>query len=143
MSLLSVLALLSILAKIKWDDDDEDTTWIQRQWFYQLKRLQLEGTAYFPTTMLSSFMQILISPTAVISPIERYVAVLNNLPNHHKILKSGPYKGHSRLYAACMRAIPVYPQVKSFISLAKNDSRFKIFESGMTETTILNILEGE
>lgn len=143
MGLLSTLALLSILAKLKWDDDDEDTTWIQRQWFYQLKRLQLEGTAYFPTTMLSSFMQILISPTAVISPIERYVAVLNNLPNHHKILKSGPYKGHSRLYAACMRAIPIYPQVKSFMSLAKNDSRFKIFESGMTETAILNILEDE
>lgn len=142
MGVLAMLFFLSIATTFMFDDDDgEETTWIQRQWFYQLKRLQLEGTAYFPPMMISSFMQLLVSPTAVLSPLQRYAEVFNNLPNHHKILKTGPYKGHSRLYASFMRALPVYPQLKSFIALTNNDSRLKMFTPGIVEATITNQFE--
>lgn len=140
MSILATLAVLSAFLKYGLDMDDDDE-WIHRQLFYQVKRLQLEGTAYFPPHMLESMMNILISPTAVISPIQKWMNVANAIPQRHDILKSGPYKGHSKLYANIMRALPVYPHVKSFIELNKNDSRFKVFNYSLTEQGIYNALK--
>lgn len=142
MGLLLTLSILSAILNAGLDKDEKDP-WTHRQLLYQMKRLELDGTAYFPPSMVSSLLNILVSPTAVISPLQKWVNVVQAIPNRHKILKSGPYKGHSRLYAEFMRALPIYPHVYSFVTLNKNDSRFKIFDKTLLESTIYNALMDE
>ena len=133
---------LAIINGLLWGelDRDEQDPWLHRQLLYQLKRLQLEGTAYFPPSMVSNMLNILISPTAVISPLQKWISVIQAIPQKNTILKSGPYAGHSRLYANLMRALPIYPHLKSFITLNKNDGRFKIFNKGLLEQAMYDIV---
>lgn len=110
-----------------WDDDDD---WIKRQVSYYVKRLQLE--AEFPYKPISNGMSILVSPSAVISPLQRWSRVFQDIGRADKILQTGPYKGHSVLYADIMRAMPILPQVKDFIFIDEDNRRFKMFDTNNT-----------
>lgn len=139
---MATFVTLAIVNGLLWGalDKDEKDPWLHRQLLYQLKRLQLEGTAYFPPSMVGNMLNILISPTAVISPLQKWISVLQAIPQKNTILQSGPYKGHSKLYANLMRALPIYPHLKSFVNLNKNDGRFKIFNKGLLEQAMYDIV---
>lgn len=107
-----------------WDDDDD---WLKRQTLYFAKRLQME--AEFPYKPISNGMSILVSPSAVISPVQRWARVFQDVGRTDKILQTGPYKGHSILYADLMRAMPILPQLKDFIFIDEDNRRFKMFDT--------------
>lgn len=129
------LAVLFILGSILMSDWDEDDDWTKRQVLYFTKRMQLEANMpYNP----QSFMDILISPSATISQMQRYARAIGSIGKTNHILQSGPYKGHSVTYANFMRAMPVYPQVYDFIFIDRDNRRFKPFSS--SQTPILDLL---
>ncbi len=124
MGALATLFFLLTFIVSGWDDEDD---WMKRQTYYYIRRLQME--AEFPYKPVSNGMSILVSPSAVISPIQRYARIVEDVGKYDKILKTGPYKGHSVLYADIMRAMPIYPQVKDFIYIDEDNRRFKMFDN--------------
>ena len=136
--LMAAITLLSIFVFGGFDDDDNDE-WAMRHAYYQMRRLQLEAFTYIRP--ISNGMQILISPTAVLSPLQHFGDFFRNIPNYDQILKSGPYKGHSRLYAATMRMLPVYSQIKDFVQIDQDNHRFNFFQKSMVENLIEKLEE--
>ena len=129
---------LTLLVGLLMNDWDEDNEWIKRQALYFAKRVKLEAEMpYRP----DSFMDIINSPSAVISQTSRYYRLGMSIGQGDKILASGPYKGHSVLYANFMRAVPVYPQIYDFIFLDEDNRRFRAFSQ--SQTPIIDLLSGD
>ena len=120
-ALLIFLAFLCGCLMTDWDDEDD---WTKRQIMYFAKRAKLEAEMPY---RLSSFMDILKSPSAVISQMQKYTKVIGSIGDNH-ILESGPYKGHTVLYANIMRALPVYPQIYDFVHIDEDNRRFNAFK---------------
>lgn len=122
-SLIAIFVLCVVLTNLDWDDEDDVAA--KRKVYYFVRRCQAEAvSSYSPMTL----MDIMISPSATISQLERYSQVVNTLGNND-ILKSGPYKGHTKRYAAFMRALPVYPQVKDWLFIDTDNRRFEVFKN--------------
>lgn len=119
-SLVALVILCALLSGADWDDDE----WAKRHVYYFAQRLKLEAT--FPYS-INSAMDILISPSATISQLQRYTRLAQSIGRGDEILQSGPYAGHSVLYANLMRALPVYPQVYDFINIDDDNHRFQVF----------------
>jgi hypothetical protein len=131
---LVLIVLATAFIAGRFDDDDDENVWLKRQFSYYLRRLKLE--AEFPYKPVSEGMTILVSPSAVISPLQRVGRIFQNAGTFNQELKTGPYKGHSPLYASVMRAFPVIPQVKDFIFIDEDNRRFAIFKKGPIETIV-------
>lgn len=139
-AMMTALMLLSIFVFGGFDDDDNDE-WLIRHAYYQAKRLQLEALANVKP--LSNGMQVLISPTATLAPLQKFGDIIQNIPNYDKILQSGPYKGHSRLYAATMRFAPIIPQVKDFIYIDQDNHRTNFLQKSFVENLADSFREEE
>lgn len=121
LELIAIGLLLSFMISHDWDDDDD---WFKRQAVYFTLRAQTETKMPYSG---QSFMDVLISPSAVISQMQRYTKFAGSLFTGGHVLKSGPYKGHTVRYANFMRALPVYPNMYDFIHIADDDRRFLPF----------------
>ena len=125
------MALFALVA-LGGDGEEPVDTWTARAAYYFLKRNQLEAMFYL--TPWSTFETILVSPTAVLSPIQNfgklfYSTITAPLGGYgSEILESGNYKDHSKLYRDAMKAAPIYNSVYDFMHLHQDDKRFKIFE---------------
>lgn len=116
------LIIITTFALTK-DDDDE---WASRQARYYMLRLATEARA---SAIFTDLGTVLVSPLAVISPLERWYKVLVNMIFHYgEVLQSGPYRGHTKTYGALMRAMPIYPQILDFIEGDKDNKRASIYE---------------
>ena len=115
-------SMLLFFAFRDWDDDKD--VWSLRACNYFLRRLHTELTYAYS---LSSLLDILQSPTAVMGPLNDILRIIKSIGDDH-ILQSGPYKGQTRFKANVQRAIPIYGNLKDFFELGASDKRFKIFE---------------
>lgn len=129
---LAVLFIIGSLLMADWDEEDD---WTKRQVLYFTKRMQLEASMPYS---LSSFMDVLISPSATISQLQRYNRFFGSIGQTNHIIQSGPYKGHSVTYANLMRCLPVYPQIYDFVNIDQDNRRFQPFSK--SQTPILDIL---
>ena len=129
------LALINIaifaLLQLGGDGDEPDEVWLNRMMYYMLKRNNLEALTYI--TPWSTFETILVSPTAILSPMQKMGAVIGSLFSYpfgygSDVLESGRYKGETKLYRDVMQALPIYNSVYDFFHIHEEDKRFKIFE---------------
>ena len=131
-NIMAINAALWALLILGGDGEEPVDTWTARATYYFLKRNQLESLLYL--TPWSTFETILVSPTAVISPVQNFTKLGYGLMTApfggygSEILESGNYQGHSKVYRDAMKAIPIYNSVYDFLNLHQDDKRFKIFE---------------
>lgn len=120
-TILISFALLTVLRK----RDDDENKWVTRSCNYFAHRLIQELTfGWNPYNLI----QILQSPTPVMGLYDKIRKILISIGDD-RLLKSGEYKGHTRLYANTMRALPVYTNLKDFLELGESDKRTKVFDS--------------
>ena len=90
------------------DDDKKDFGWFKNMLYYQSVRLQSELAALTPLSVIGSkdnmvteALRIFKNPMAALSPTSDAVKLTQLLmpSTYTKILKSGPYKGHSKAWA--------------------------------------------
>ena len=131
-TIMEITLLLAILFLTKFmgtpfddDDDEKEVTWKLRAAQYFINRLELE--AWFPVRLITNGSKMLVSPTPVVSVLEKTIKIVESIGDD-ELLKTGPYKGHTKLYASTMRALPIVPAVKDFFEIHKADKRFKIFQ---------------
>lgn len=130
MGIIFVLTLL--LVNLGGDGDEPDDVWFNRMAYYFLKRNLLESRLYIAPW--DTFETILISPTAVLAPIQNYMKLLKSLATFWSddmgghVLESGLYKDHTTLYRDMVKALPIYNSVYDFFTIHESDKRFKIFE---------------
>lgn len=120
-TLLIQMALWTVLRR----RDDDENEWVTRSCNYFAHRLIQELTfGWNPNNLI----QILQSPTPVMGLYDKLRRIMISIGDD-RILQSGQYKGHTRLYANTMRALPVYTNMKDFIELGTSDKRLKVFDS--------------
>ena len=98
MVLISICAAIAFLGNA---GEDKRDVWAARMAKYQLLRLKTEIGALTPSSMMpKQALKLLDSPAASLSTLEQILNAFGvaNPYNYSKIMKSGPYKGHSEAY---------------------------------------------
>ena len=132
LNLVMINLALFLLVSLGGDGEEPDEVWLNRMAYYMLKRNNLEALTY--VMPWATFETILVSPTAVISPIQKTGKMIGSLityPFGHgsDVLESGKYKGETKLYRDFVNALPVYNSVYDFFHIHEEDKRFKIFQN--------------
>lgn len=137
---LSLLGLLFILNTFALDDwDDKDNPWIQRMAAYLARRNYSEVASMTPSlATLDEALRIFKSPFAGVKPAENMLSFVKSLVNpldwgvggigEDRLLQSGQYKGHSRLYKNFFESplIPMSKTIKRAINPEKSITFFNI-----------------
>lgn len=137
---LSILGLLFILNTFVLDDwDDKDNPWLQRMAAYLARRNYSEVASMTPSlATLDEALRIFKSPFAGVKPAENTLSLIKSLVNpfdwgiggigEDRLLQSGEYKGHSRLYKNFFESplIPMSRTIKRAINPEKSITFFNI-----------------
>ena len=132
-------ALIFINTFLLSDWDDKDNPWLQRMVAYLARRNQTEIAAMTPSPdIVEEALRIFKSPFAGIKPVENMLSLIKSLLNpldwgieglgDDRILQSGEYKGHSRLYKNFFESpvIPMRKTIKRAINPEKSITFFNI-----------------
>lgn len=101
------LIICAALALISWDD--KESVWSKKMLEYQLRRLKSEIGIMIPgKSMIDEGLRIIKSPAAAIQTIQSTLDLINLLNPYNygedAILKSGPFKGHTKGYKYFMKS---------------------------------------
>ena len=121
------------------DWEDKDNPWLQRMAAYLARRNYSEVASMTPSlATLDEALRIFKSPFAGVKPAENTLSLIKSLVNpfdwgigglgEDRLLQSGEYKGHSRLYKNFFESplIPMSRTIKRAINPEKSITFFNI-----------------
>lgn len=118
--------LISIASALISGGDDKDRGWLEQMSTYEILRLQTELGALFPfqTGFINSTLTITQTPLAGMTSLQKLEDMFN-FTEYGDVLKSGPYKGHTKFYKYSMSVIPVARQIERTLDPDKGSDFYK------------------
>lgn len=121
-----LFAMMFTLVRIGGRVKDRDRSWLDKMALYQIHRMYLEVGASMPgTQFFGNIIQMLNSPMAAISTLERVKKVMNMWDAFDEI-ETGRYQGWTELERNAFQLLPYMPQIWKAVDF--DDSMFTMFE---------------